>query len=354
MILFCLIGVTKRSFLVKKTISLSLLVPLALLTTIAISACSDSPKNKGGNKLHVVATTSIAADIVREIGGDKVNVTQLIPDSVSPHSYSASAKDRAEIADANLIVFFGAHLEENLPLDNEKFAISEHVGQLRDFNQSDQSEKTEHSEEHSHTESAHDHDETEHEEHHHDHTEANSEHKEHSHSGVDPHVWTDPTRIAKSAPELAEVLGKNDPKNKAYYLKRAKQYQDKLAALDREISKTLSVIPKNKRKIVTSHDAFGYFIDHYDLQFVGAPFGNAPEAEASANTLAKLKETIEADKVATVFVQKGDNPKTLEELTDSLGVKVVDDLLVESFAGKVKNYPDMLRFNARLLADNLK
>ena len=250
--------------------------------------------------MDVVATTTVGADIARHVAGPDADVDVLLPESASPHDYGASAKDRARLEEADLVVAWGAGLEEGLPLD-----------------------------------------------------ELDDEPVELAEDERDPHVWMDPRRVALSLAKLTDALADADPGNADAYRRRAAAYVDELLRLDRELRQTLAVIPPERRKLVTSHDSLGHFARRYGLDFVGAPFGLAPEAQPSAATVASLIDRIEDERVPAVFAEDTDDPELIAEIAREAGVEVVDDLLIESFGGRVDSYEEMLRYDAERIAEAL-
>jgi zinc/manganese transport system substrate-binding protein len=274
------------------------MILICLCVVCALFAgCGDDSDD---GRVRVVATTTIAADIVRNVAGPDADVEALIPESASPHDYALSAKDRARLEDADLVVAWGAGLEENLALDeldDEPLELA--VGQ------------------------------------------------------TDPHVWMDPGLAQAELPELATELAAVDPDNRSAYRNRADAYIRKLVRLDRELAQLLAEIPPERRKLVTSHDSLGHFVRRYDFDFVGAPFGITPGAEPSADKVASLIERVKEADVPAVFAEDTDDPALMRQIADEAGVEVVDALLTEGFGGRVDSYEDMLRYDARLIADAL-
>ena len=264
--------------------------------TAALAGCGGEDDS---DRVQVLATTQIAADIAREVAGPDAEVDTLLPEGASPHDYAASARDRARIDDADLLIAWAPRLE----------AGSVGVGDYARFELAAGEE--------------------------------------------DPHVWMDPTRIATQLPELAEELARADPESEAAYRDRAAAYARRLTALDRELRRTLAAVPDARRKLVASHDALGHFTRRYGFEFVGAPFGVSPESQPSAETVADLIDRVEREDVPAVFAEDTDDPELMEEIAREAGVEVVDDLLVEGFGGEVESYPAMLRFDARRIADAL-
>jgi len=290
------------------------LAALALLVVLA--GCGESGSDDG--TLDVVATTGIGADIVANVTGEEADVSQIVPDDASPHSYAPSAREQAEIENADLVVEFSPALEEGLPLERatDPFVIADHVRQLRSFGAEDVGGDEEAGE-------------------------------------IDPHVWMDPTQIAAALPALADRLGELDPANASLYRRNAKAYAEQLAGVDRELAKIAASVPTADRKLVTSHDVLGYFADRYGYEVVGTAFGPSPEAEIGASTFSELVDTVEAAGVPAVFAGVGDDPGVLERVSDETGVEVVDDLRLESLDETVPTYVELLQTAGERIAEAL-
>ena len=270
----------------------------------------------------VTATTGIWADVAEQVAGDDAGVEQLIPDATSPHEFQLSAEDRAAIEDSLLLVHNGADLETGIPIDEidvPKFAVADHAGELLPF------------------EEAGDH--------------AGGEEQEDG--GVDPHVWMDPSRVAAALPALAEALAEADPDHAGGYRGRAETYAAGLRDLDAEIERQVGSIPPDDRKLVTSHDAMGYFADRYGFEVLATPFpASGPEAEPSAQTIKEVEDAIRSSGVPTIFAQETDDSEVLKRIAGETGVSIEEHLLVEA-PGSAGGYAGMLREDARLLRDGL-
>jgi ABC-type Zn uptake system ZnuABC Zn-binding protein ZnuA len=299
-----------------------ILTPLVLLALLAgsLAACGSDDESSGTT---VTATTGIWADITERVAGEGANVEQIIPDSASPHDFQLSAEDRATIEDSVLLVSNGAGLEAGLPLDQievPQFTLAENVGGLLRVEE----EEEEHAEE-----------------------------EEEEHAEGDPHVWMDPIRVAGALPALADSLAKADPEHAAGYRARAQELTAELTQLDTEIQDAIGAIPPKERKLVTSHDALGYFADRYGLVVVATPFpASGPEAEASAGTINEVENTIVDTGVRAVFAEETDDPEVLRQIADDTGVEIEEHLLVEA-PGEAGSYVEMLRRDAELIVAGL-
>jgi zinc/manganese transport system substrate-binding protein len=269
-----------------------------LIAAVAFSGCGDGDGD--GDGIKVVATTDVAADIARQVAGPDADVETLVPTGASAHDFGASAKDRAELEDADLVVAWGAGLEAGLPLDDLPLEPLE----LAD-------------------------------------------------GQSDPHVWMNPAYVALNLSRLTERLVDADPAHADAYRRRAAAYSGRLINLDRDVRRLLNSIPPERRKLVTSHDSLGHLARRYGLEFVGAPFGTVPESAPSADAVADLIERVRREHVPAVFAEATDDPEVLKEIAREADVEVVDDLLVESFGGEVDSYEEMLRHDAQRIAGAL-
>ncbi len=300
-----------------------LLVTLLMVLSLPLAAVGCG-SDDGTDGPTIAATTGIWADVTERIAGPDATVKQVIPDGTSPHEFQLSAQDRAEIEDSLLLSYNGAELEAGFPLDEievPKFAVAEHAGQLEHFRPAGSQ----------------------------DHPTSETEEQ----GGFDPHVWMDPARVAEAVPALAEELAAADPDHAAGYRARARTYAAELRALDEEMRTTLDAVPPGNRMLVTSHDALGYFADHYGFEVIATPFpATGPEAEPSAQTIQEVEDAIRRSDVPTVFAQETDNPEVLEGIADRTGVRIDTGLPVEA-PGEAESYVGMLRRDAQIIAAGL-
>lgn len=278
-----------------------IIVISSILSGAVVVACGQGDPDPS----EVVATTGILASITERIAAEDIGVTQLIPDGSDPHEFALSAEDRLELEQASLVVANGAALEQGIPLDETDAPIWEltaNSGALREG---------------------------------------------------DPHVWMDPAKVADALPSLADALAGADAAHAADYRRRAAQYADELTALDRSIADGLESIPPENRRLVTSHDALGYFADRYGLVVLASPFG--PLGAGGEPSAAALQEAIDAVRdsgVPAVFAQAEDDPSVMERVASETGVEVVNGLLVES-PGSAETYEEMLRTDEELIVGAL-
>lgn len=284
---------------------------LTVAVPLALAACGSDGGSNGGPPT-VTATTGILADITAQVAGPDTDVEQLIPEGSSPHDFQLSAKDRAAVEDSMLLVSNGEGLEAGIPIDEidvERFELTDHVQDLLPLEDD---------------------------------------------GDADPHVWMDPARVAAALPALADALAEADPDHAAGYRRRAKDYAAELLALDAAMAAELGAVPPANRKLVTSHDALGYFADRYGFEVVATPFpASGAEAEASAGRIAEVEDAIRATGIPTVFAEAEDDPEVLELIAGETGVAIEPGLLVES-PGPSGDYAGMLRSDAALIAAGLR
>lgn len=277
----------------------------------------------------VVATTGFAADITRQLAGPDLPVAQLIPDAAGPHDYLPSAREREQVADARLLVAMSPDLEQTVPIGEARarFFIADHVGPLRRLGPTaDES----------------------------DHGPTGQDESDDDHAGIDPHVWTDPTRVARAVPALARRLARLDPAHADEIRGRAAAYVRRLEALDAEIRRLSAVVPPARRRLLGSHETLGYFADRYGFALLQGPFGQAPDAGASAGRLHRVIDAVRAARVPAVFAAEADDPKVLEQVGRETGAEVVDDLLISASDERHRGYEASLRFTATRISEALR
>jgi ABC-type Zn uptake system ZnuABC Zn-binding protein ZnuA len=238
-------------------------------------------------RLDVVATTPVVADFVRTVGGDRLHVVQILKPGVDPHDYEPSPADIQAIADADLVVESGVGLEAAW-LD-DTVASAGYDGQVVDASRG---------------------------------VTIRAGTGEESR---DPHIWHDPANARIMVADIAAALAAKDPAGRAGFDRNAAAYDAKLAALDAENKAEIGTIPAAQRKLVTNHDAFGYYCARYGITFVGAIIPSFDtSAELSGNELSDLVAKIRQTGVRAVFSESSLPPKTAETVAGEAGVQVVE------------------------------
>jgi len=284
---------------------LSLAVAAAvLLAGCGAEATTGSPAATETPKLAVVATTPEVADFVRNIGGDAVAVTQIIKPNVDPHDYEPTPADLQAIASAKVLVKNGVGLEEWLDRTIESAGYK---GPVVDSSQGVEL----HEGGHEHDEGEEEHKEEEHKE-----EEGKEEH--------DPHIWHDPRNAKTMVTNIQKGLAAAEPAKADLFAKNFTAYTAELDKLDAENTAAWAKIPAQNRKVVTNHDAFGYYIERYELEFVGSVIPSLDtSAELSAKQLTDLVTKIKATGTKAVFAESSLPPKTAEAIGQQAGVKVI-------------------------------
>jgi zinc/manganese transport system substrate-binding protein len=256
----------------------------------------------GGDKLAVVATTPEVADFVRNVGGADVVVTQVIKPNVDPHDYEPTPADLQAIASAELVVKNGVGLEEWLDRTIESAGFT---GTVVDSSQGVTLREGGHHEE-----------EGEHAE------EEGAEHAgEEEH---DPHIWHDPRNAKIMVANIQKGLATAAPAKADSFAENLATFTAELDKLDADNAAAWAKIPEADRKLVTNHDAFGYYVARYDLEFVGSVIPSLDtSAELSAQQLTDLVSKIKATGTKAIFAESSLPPKTAEAIGQQAGVKVI-------------------------------
>lgn len=269
-------------------------------------------------KLPVVASFSILGDFVKEVGGDRVSVTTLVGANGDAHVYSPTPADAKAMAAAKLIVVNGLKFEgwmtRLIKSSGAKAAVATATTGITPLKgEADHDAKAGH---------GHDHD-------------------------VDPHAWQNAANAKVYVANIRDALVKADPAGRAAYEANATRYLADLDAVDGEVKAAVARIPADRRKAITSHDAFGYFVKAYGIQFI-APQGVSTEAEASAKDVARIIRQVKAEKVPAVFLENVTNPRLVEQIARESGAKIggriYSDALSDA-AGPAGTYIAMMKHN---------
>ncbi len=295
-------------------------------------------------KLNVIATFSILGDIVANVGGDRVEVTTLVGPDGDAHVFQPAPADAQAVAGAQVIVAnglgFEGWMDRLVEASGTKATIisaSEGIAPIA-FGE----------EKHDHAEGeAHDHDHAEGEAHDHDHAKEEAGHEGHDHGAFDPHAWQSVTNVAIYVGNIERGLAAADPAGAEIYKVNAAAYLAELDALDAEIRAAVAALPEDRRTVVTSHDAFGYFAADYGLTFV-APQGVSTEAEASAQDVAALITQIREAGIAGVFVENIADRRLLDQIAAETGAAIGGTLYSDALSaadGPAATYLAMMRHN---------
>lgn len=275
--------------------SLTLLLSFLLFFSMSVSSCQPSTNTTGGKK-SIVVTYSVLGALVKELVGDKANVTVSVPNGLDPHEWEPSAKDIETINKADLVVQNGLGLEggmENTLAQAKSngvkfFTASDyitirHVGSGEGITSGDPDQAV---------------------------------------GAPDPHLWMDPIAMKSVAIALSSELKRD------FNLDVASEAQDldaRLDSLNTEIANTVSTVPVDNRKLVTGHESMGYFAQRYGFRLVGVIIPSlSSQADVSASDLAALKQAIADSHVKAIFTELGTSPVVASAIGDETGVKVVE------------------------------
>ena len=255
----------------------------------------------GGTPLAVVATTPEVADFVRNIGGSDVSVTQIIKPNVDPHDFEPTPADIQAIASAKVVVKSGVGLEEWLDRTIEAAGFQ---GAVVDSSQGVKLREGGH-----HEEEGEEHAEEEGEEHAEEH---------------DPHIWHNPQNAKIMVTNIEKGLAAADAGKAGAFAKNLSTYAAQIDKLDADNEAAFAKLPAADRKLVTNHDAFGYYVDRYKLEFVGSVIPSLDtSAELSAKQLSDLVAKIKSTGTKAIFTESSLPPKTAEAIAKQAGVKVI-------------------------------
>jgi zinc/manganese transport system substrate-binding protein len=270
------------------------------------------------DKLKAIASISIIGDLVKSVGGDRVDVTTLIGPNSDAHVFSPTPSDAKTLGAAKAVFINGMGLEGWITrliaaagTKTTPVVVSAGV------------------------------------------TPRQAE--EGGHHTVDPHAWQSVANVKIYVANIRSGLKKADPAGEATYDANAKTYLGKLDELEREVRQTIQKIPPDRRKIITTHDAFGYFGQAYGVQFI-APVGVSADSEPSARDVAKIIAQVKRQKIPAVFMENISDQRMMQQIARETGARIGGTLYSDALSdagGPAGTYLDMVRSNVRELAKAL-
>ena len=285
-------------------------------------------------KLKVVASFSILGDFVQRVGGDRVEVTTIVGPDGDAHVYEPKPDDAKAMAAAKIVFVNGLAFEGWL---DRLVESSGYKGPLIKTTDGIEPEKMEEGHNHDHAEG-----------------EKKEEHDHgHAHGEFDPHAWQSAANVQVYVRNIAEALCAVEKSDCDTFKANAEAYAKELSSLDSEIKAAVGKVPENRRTVITSHDAFGYFSHEYGVMFL-APEGVSTESEASAQDVAKLIDQIREDKASALFVENVSDPRLIEQISKETGLKIGGALYSDALSekdGPAATYVDMMRHNTKLLTE---
>ena len=306
--------VSRRLFL-----SSALIVPACSFSAIAFA---QSPA-----KVPVVATFSILADLVRKIGGERLVVTSLVGPDGDAHSYAPTPADARALAGARLVIVNGLGFEGWI---SRLIRSSGTKAQTVTATAGIQPLKAVEADGHGHGHG-------------------------HGAAASDPHAWQDVRNARTYVTNIRDALIVADPDGKAEFVRNAAAYLTALDALDVEIRTMFALVPAERRRILSTHDAFQYFSKAYGIEFV-ALRGVASDSEPSARDLAAIIRQIRQGRIAAVFLENITDPRAMQRIAAETGAKVGGQLFSDALSppeGPAPDYLSMMRHNARQIVGAL-
>jgi zinc/manganese transport system substrate-binding protein len=280
---------------------------------IALALLAVTPA-QAADRLNVVASFSILGDLVRNVGGERINVTTLVGPDSDPHVYEPTPSDAKKVADAKLLFVNGLGLEGWLPRlvqsAGNKATIITATSGIAPLKLG---------------------------------------------SDADPHAWQSPLNAKIYVANIRDALVAADPADAEAFKSNANAYLAKLDALDGEVRQAVAQIPENRRKVISTHRAFGYFAAVYGVAFI-APLGVSTESEASASDIAGIITQIRASKIPAVFLENISDPRLIRQIAAETGARVGGTLYSDSLTGEkgyAPTYIDMVRHNIKALTSAL-
>ena len=259
-------------------------VAAVALVVLSVSGCASPAKSSDDGRLKVVATTTQLGDFAQEVGGDAVQVRTLLPAGASAHHFDPTQADMIALADADVLLTNGLGLDDfvNDAVEASGFQGKKVVttaGVVPD--------------------------------------------------GSNPHVWTAPVLAGQMVENIEAALAAADPKNAAAFEENAIGYQAKLQILDQWIAANIAAVPSEARLFVSGHDALKYYLEAYDIEFVGSVLHSFEDnAEPTVAEMDELITHMRELGVKAIFVESSINPKTAEAIAKGSGAKLIDESVI--------------------------
>ena len=284
------------------------------LWLVGLALATSALPVRAQDHLNVVASFSIIGDFVRNVGGDRVSVTTLVGPNGDVHVYTPAPADAKKIADAKLLVVNGLGLEGWLPRlvqsSGSKAMIVTATDGITPLKLN---------------------------------------------SAADPHAWQSVVDAKVYVTNVRDALAAADPTDAATFRANAAGYLAKLDALDREVRTAVAQIPPARRKVISTHDAFGYFAAAYGIEFI-APLGVSTESEASARDIARIITQVRAEKIPAVFLENISDVRLIRRISAETGASIGGTLFSDSLSdekGDAPTYIELVRHNIKALTSAL-
>jgi zinc/manganese transport system substrate-binding protein len=289
--------------------------PYAAAAILLAALLAASPA-RSQEKLNAVASFSILGDLVKNVGGDRLAIDTLVGPDSNAHTYSPSPADAKKLAGAEIVFVnglgFEGWLERLIAASGAKAPIVVASKGIR----------------------------------------ARERAAEHGHGAIDPHAWQSVANVKVYVANIRDALVAADPAARATYEANAASYLAKLDALEQDVRNVIARIPAEQRRVITSHNAFGYFEDAYGIRF-SAPQGVSTDSEASAKDVAAIITQVKRQKAAGVFLENVTDPRLVRQIASETGTKVGGTLYSDALtrrSGDAPTYIDLIRHNIKQLA----
>lgn len=277
---------------------------------LALVALTLVPAPTFARPLTIVATFSVLGDMVREVGGDRIDLKVLVGPDGDAHTFEPSPSDAKTVAGADLIILNGLDFE---PWLTKLAASSETKAGLITASSGVKPRGMD----------------------------------EDGRTVLDPHAWQNLANGAIYVRNIAEALAKADPADAAVFHENAAKFTKRIAELDAWTRAEIGAVPAGKRKVITTHDAFGYFGAAYGVTFL-APEGLSTDAEPSAGALARLIDQIKREEIRALFIENMSDPRLIQTISRETGAKMGGELYSDALSepdGGAPTYPAMFRNN---------
>jgi zinc/manganese transport system substrate-binding protein len=304
----------------------SLALGCVVVLIAGAGGCGDDDPRASDSELTVVATTTQVADFVGNVGGERVDVHGILGTSADPHDYEPRPSDVRAVADAPLVFKSGGDIDgwldeliENAGGDPKVVSM---IDSVRTIDGADG-----HGEE------------------------------EDADEEIDPHWWEDPRNAIRAVEAIRDALIEADPSGREAYERGASAYVRRLEALDREVADCMRRVPADKRKLVTTHDALGYFAERYDVEVVGALIPSlSTQAQPSARDISELVDQIRVEGVEAIFPETALNQRLENAVSREAGAEVGGRLWADALGPEgsgAETYLDAMRKNANTMAEGM-
>lgn len=300
------------------------------MVALVVSACGGGPRTQppgsatgspaSESSVRAVVSLPIFASLVAAVGGDRVTVTSIVPPGMDAHTYQPTPGNIRAVADADVVFVNGIGLETWLqPLIESAGGSTVPVVALAEGLQT--------------VDDPHDAEDG------------------HAHEEGNPHLWLDPSNAAAYVERIAQVLAEHDPAGAPDYRENADRYVAEIESFDAWAKEQIETIPPQRRKLVTFHDAYPYFANHYGLELVGVVV-TSPGQDPSPRQVATLVDRVKAEQVPAIFVEPQFNPKLAVQIALEAGVKTI--LLYSDTPPAGEDYLAMMRLNIEHVVEGLR